>query len=59
METKTKTEIVNINGQNTEIKVTVDASTKSLNCYYCNASAPNSSEIIHRDCCKYVGGHGC
>ncbi len=55
----TKTETVKIKGVSVAIKVNIDPTTKSLNCYYCNASAPNSSEIIHRDCCKYVGGHGC
>jgi O-acetylhomoserine/O-acetylserine sulfhydrylase-like pyridoxal-dependent enzyme len=56
---KTQTEKVKINGETVEIKVNVDPTTKSLNCYYCNASAPNSDDIVHRSCCKYVGGSGC
>lgn len=36
-----------------------DITTKSISCSRCKASANNSNEIKHRDCCPYIWGGGC
>jgi transposase len=53
------TEKVTINGKLVEIIVEKSPSTKSITCSRCGASAQNSNEINHKNCCPYIGGHGC
>ena len=36
-----------------------DISTKNISCSKCYASADNSVDIKHKDCCEYKGGKGC
>ena len=39
--------------------IITDTISGSVSCGGCGESAEDSSEIIHRVCCSYVGGGGC